>query len=122
MVERRYRVANGGGLSVPPAGLEGTWVDTYFEYPTATGGVWNGTIGQMIADVKLIDGLRVDDLSWNAGTYMEEEVKPTRKHWHIQSPTKMQLVWKNFEPRTEREHRDFRVVYKRKLKSDPDSE
>lgn len=106
VIERRYRVANGGSVATTP--------ETFFEYTTATGGVWKGTIGEMIADVTLKDGLTVDGLLWDSmpGT----GVSPKRKHWRIQSPTKMQLVWKDFEPRTDSNHRNFRIA--RPLTSD----
>lgn len=105
VIERRYRVPNGIN----------TLREVFFDYSTATGHVWKGTIGEMIADVTLTDGLTVDGLLWDAPN--GAGVSPARSHWRIQSPTMMQLVWKDFEPRTEREHRGFRIAY-RKEKSD----
>lgn len=100
VIERRYRVSNGNSVAAAP--------EVFFEYTTATGGVWKGTIGEMVADVTLEDGITVDRLLWNstAGTGMS----PGRQHWHIQSPTKLQLVWKDFEPRTESNRRNFRIA------------
>lgn len=100
VIERRYRVSNGNSVAAAP--------EVFFEYTTATGGVWKGTIGEMIADVTLEDGLTVDRLLWDSasGTGMS----PGRQHWRIQSPTKMQLVWKDFEPRTESNRRNFRIA------------
>ena len=107
VIERRYRVPNGSSVAAAP--------ENFFQYSTATGGVWNGTIGEMIADVTLEDGLTVEGLLWN-GTH-GAGVSPARRHWRILSPTKMQLVWKNFEPRTESNRRSFRIS--RPVRSDP---
>lgn len=100
VVERRFQVANGSSVASEP--------EVYFDYSTATGGVWKDTIGEMIADVTLGDGLIVDGLLWN-GTH-GAGMSPARKEWRIESPTKLQLVWKNFEPRTEKNHRGFRIA------------
>ena len=43
VIERRYEVANGSSVASDP--------EVYFNYSTATGGVWKGTIGEMVADV-----------------------------------------------------------------------
>ena len=51
-VERRYRTHSG----------EQVYGVHFFYYTTATGGVWQGTIGRLQADVTLKDGLKVDDL------------------------------------------------------------
>lgn len=99
VIERRYRVPNGNSVAAAP--------EVFFEYTTATGGVWKGTIGEMIADVTLKDGLTVDGLLWNRAS--GPGVSPAREHWRIQAPTKMQLIWKDFEPRTEPNHRSFRI-------------
>ena len=99
VIERRYRVSNGSSVAAAP--------EIFFQYSTATGGVWQGTIGEMIADVTLKEGLTVDGLLWESAH--GAGVSPSRKHWRIQSPTKMQLVWKNFEPRTESNRRSFRI-------------
>ncbi|HEX8077421.1 MAG TPA: hypothetical protein VF511_06365, partial [Chthoniobacterales bacterium] len=83
VIERRFQVANGSSVATEP--------EVYFNYSTATGGVWKGTIGEMIADVTLADGLTVDGLLWNGreGAGMS----PARDQWRVQSPTKMQLIW-----------------------------
>ena len=107
VIERRYRVANGSSVAAAPEG--------FFQYSTATGGVWQGTIGEMVADVTLKDGLTVNGLLWDSAH--GAGVSPSRRHWRIQSPTKMQLVWKNFEPRTESNRRSFRIS--RPQPSDP---
>ncbi len=104
-IERHYRVPNGGTVAeMPPV--------TFFQYTTATGGVWKGTIGEMIAGVTLTDGLTVDDLLWKSSS--GSGVSPARPDWRILSPTKMRLVWKDFEPRTEPEHRGFQIAWQRK--------
>ena len=80
VIERRYQVANGSSVAAEP--------EVYFNYSTATGGVWKGTIGEMVADVTLAGGLTVDSLLW-AGT-QGAGMSPPRQQWRIQSPTKMQ--------------------------------
>jgi hypothetical protein len=99
VIERRYRVSNGSSVAAAP--------ELFFQYSTATGGVWHGTIGELVADVTLKDGITVDELLWDSAH--GAGVSPSRKNWRIQSPTKMQLVWKNFEPRTEANRRSFRI-------------
>lgn len=103
VIERRYRVPHGGSVGTIP-------VCFFFEYTTATGGVWKGTIGEMIANVTLKDGLIVDSLLWDNS---EESfgTSPPRQHWRILSPTEMRLVWKDFEPRTQPNRREFRIVW-----------
>jgi len=100
VIERRYRVPNGRSVASDP--------EVFFDYTTATGGVWKGTIGEMVADVTLADDLTVESLLWNGS--LGAGTSPGRVQWQTQSPTKMQLVWKDFEPRTEPEHRGFRVA------------
>ena len=100
VIERLYQVSNGSSVASDP--------EVTFNYTTATGGVWHGTIGEMIADVTLADGLTVDTLLWNGS--LGAGMSPKREEWHIQSPTRMQLVWKDFEPRTEPNHRGFTIA------------
>jgi hypothetical protein len=100
VIERRYRVPNGSSVASNP--------EVFFDYTTATGGVWKDTIGEMIADVTLADGLTVESLLWNGS--LGAGMSPGREQWKSQSPTRMQLVWKDFEPRTEPEHRGFRIA------------
>ena len=100
VIERLYQVPNGSSVASDP--------EVTFDYSTATGGVWQGTIGEMIAEVTLGDGLTVDSLLWNGS--LGAGMSPKRDQWHIQSPTKMQLVWKDFEPRTEPNHRGFKIA------------
>lgn len=99
VIERRYRVPNASSIASDP--------EVFFEYTTATGAVWKGTIGQMVADVTLKDGLTVAGLLWEG--HLGAGMSPARQHWQILSPTKMQLVWKDFEPRTQKDRRDFRI-------------
>jgi hypothetical protein len=108
-VERRYRTESGQQVF----GIH------FFHYTTATGGVWQGTIGHLQADVTLKDGLKVDDLAWRGGKLPRIQsyegslvTKPNRKEWQIVSPTEMRLVWENFEPRTEKNRRGFEIVTK----------
>ena len=56
----------------------------------------------------LANGLKIDDLLWKGS--LGAGVSPAREQWRIESPTKMQLVWKDFEPRTEPERRGFRIA------------
>ncbi|MEY2565468.1 MAG: hypothetical protein QOH88_3661 [Verrucomicrobiota bacterium] len=100
VIERRYQVRNGSSVASEP--------EVFFEYTTATGGVWKGTIGELIADIKLTDGLTIDDLLWS-GTH-GAGVSPAREQWRIEAPNKMQLNWKDFEPRTEPNRRGFRIA------------
>ncbi|MHA3772323.1 hypothetical protein ACXR0O_12385 [Verrucomicrobiota bacterium sgz303538] len=105
-VERRYRVQNGASaLGV-----------AFFCYTTATGGVWNGSIGRLQADVTLRDGLTVDQLLWPGakvhegklvGDSLEFATKPARKEWQVRDAKHLRLVWKDFEPRTEKNRRGF---------------
>ena len=99
IIERLYQVPNGSSVASNP--------EVTFDYTTATGGVWRGTIGEMIADVTLADGLTVDALLWHGS--LGAGMSPRREQWHIQSPTRIQLVWKDFEPRTEPDHRGFKI-------------
>ena len=100
VIERLYQVPNGSSVASDP--------EVTFHYSTATGGVWQGTIGEMIADVTLADGLTVDALLWNGS--LGAGMSPKREQWHVQSPTRMQLVWKDFEPGTEPNHRGFKIA------------
>ena len=104
VVERRYKVNNGemvGGIMM-------------FSYITVTGANWRGTIGRMDVDVTL-DGWTADDIAWKgsgkkqvfeSGPFTE----PDKAAWKIVSPTHLQLVWKDFEPRTDKERRSFNLV------------
>ena len=105
VVERRYTVTNGamvGGISM-------------FEYVTATGANWRGTIGQMDVDVTL-EGWTTDDIAWKTGGKKPQIYEggpytaPDRKAWKILSPTHLQFTWKNFEPRTDKDRRGFSLV------------
>jgi len=93
IVEREYTVGNGGSV-------EG---DTMFFYTTETGGVWKGNIGKAEFTVTL-EGWTVSDLAFEDGPQKIEPRRqrtfssPNRSEWKIESPTKMKLVWENFEP------------------------
>lgn len=117
-VERRYRVKNGRQI----------YQIAFFNYTTATGGVWQGTIGQLTADVHLQDGLKVDDLAWDDASLPKHQrggmiIEPSsRSAWQVISPTHLRLTWKDFEPRTEKEHRGFTVARKAQWKPKPGHE
>ena len=102
-ITRRYRVGNG-----QTAG-EGH----KFYYTTATGGVWNGSIGKLTADVTLLDGLKAGKLMWSKpaapGEY-EPGSKPPRGDWEELSPDRLRLVWEDFEPRTQKDRRTIEIV------------
>jgi hypothetical protein len=105
-VERFYKVQNGASaLGV-----------AFFRYTTRSGAVWNGTIGRLQVDVTLRDGLTSKELMWPGmkvrGEKLEGDVAtlatlPAKKSWEIVDPTHLRLVWTNFEPRTEVDHRGF---------------
>ncbi len=114
-IERRYRVKNGWQV----------YKIAFFNYTTATGGVWQGTIGRMTADVHLQDGLKVKDLAWDDATLAKYQrggmiMEPSsHSAWQVISPTHVRLTWKDFEPRTEKEHRGFTVARKAQWKPKP---
>ena len=105
VIERRYKVDNGavvGGIMT-------------FEYITATGASWRGTIGQMDVDLTL-DGWTVDDIAWKIGGKKKQifgsgpYTDPDKKTWKILSPTHLQFTWKDLEPRTAKDRRGFSLV------------
>ena len=102
IVEREYTVSNGGSV-------EG---DTTFFYTTETGGVWKGNIGKAEFTVTL-DGWTVSDLAFEDGPQKLEPRRqrtfssPNRSDWKIESPTKMKLVWENFEPAVHQSRRQI---------------
>jgi hypothetical protein len=105
-IERKYRVQNAAGMP----GVD------FFQYTTATGSAWKGTIGHLRADVTLRDGITVDQLLWPGATVYGEKLvgdfrefatTPGRKSWQVLDPKHLRLEWANFEPRTEPEHRGF---------------
>lgn len=89
----------------------------FFEYVTHTGGAWRGKIGELVAEIELVDGLTVADLRWpgdaipegqGGGTYVEGMgSRPAKKAWSIPDPTHLRLEWHDFEPRVERAHSGF---------------
>jgi hypothetical protein len=105
-VERHYRVENGASaLGV-----------AFFDYTTATGGVWQGSIGRLQADVTLRDGLKVGGLVWPgaklaggrvAGDAEKFATHPARRAWKELDDTHLRLVWSDFEPRTQKDRRGF---------------
>ena len=111
-IERHYRVRN--GWQVYRIG--------FFNYTTATGGVWQGTIGRMTADVFLEDGLKVKDLAWDDVFLPKQQVggikmqPAVQDEWRTLSPTHIRLTWKDFEPRIEKERRGFTVALKSQWK------
>jgi len=107
VVERFYTVEN--GWTMPGV--------RYFHYTTETGAAWKGTIGRLQADVTLRDGLTVSELVWPGRMVREtkfdekdaQTTSPARSAWHARNARHLRLVWKDFEPRTEPEHRGFTV-------------
>jgi len=99
-VERRYRVRNGAQAGGP----------TWFEYTTATGAAWRGTIGALTADVYLHDGLTADDIVWwNDGGRLTP-APPAGSGWSRVTPTHLRLQWRDFEPGSQEDRRGFRVM------------
>lgn len=99
VVERSYATANAMNA-----------LDTrFFEYITHTGGPWKGPIGELVAEVRLVDGLTVDKLLWPGARLsrragggvipVEGATRPGRRAWTVVAPDKLRLVWRNFEPR-----------------------
>ncbi|MDB5099015.1 MAG: hypothetical protein JWM80_3436 [Cyanobacteria bacterium RYN_339] len=113
-VERRYRAPVGDNV----LGV------TFFKYVTHTGGVWQGPIGLLVADVTLADGLTTKDLVWpgepipkgmGAGVFPDNSVTmPNKPAWQIKDPTHMRLVWTDFEPRLQRDRAGFALVARAK--------
>ncbi len=107
IVERFYTVEN--GWTMPRV--------KYFHYTTETGGAWKGTIGRLQADVTLRDGLTASRLVWPGTTIGESTfekkqpgtTEPEKSAWQVLDKRHLRLVWKDFEPRTEPEHRGFTV-------------
>jgi len=89
----------------------------YFHYTTETGGAWKGTIGRLQADVTLLDGLKASQLVWPGTTVRESKfdekdsatTRPARAMWQVRGAHHLRLVWNDFEPRNEPEHRGFTV-------------
>jgi hypothetical protein len=93
IIEREYVVDNGGSVMG----------DSTFSYTTKTGAIWHGTIGKAEFTVTL-DGWTIDDLAFEDGP---QKLPPRQQmnfcsvnkaDWKIESPTKLSLVWENFEP------------------------
>ena len=93
VVERRYHTAVGGNVLG----------QKLFNYVVATGGVWAGTIGELVADVTLVDGLTTKDLAWT-DAHAARPSFPARKQWQLRDATHMRLVWRDFEPRTDKRY------------------
>jgi len=107
VVERFYTVEN--GWTMPSV--------RYFHYTTETGGAWKGTIGRLQADVTLRDGLTASRLVWPGTSISDSKfekgrpgtTEPERAAWQVRDARHLRLVWKEFEPRTEPEHRGFTI-------------
>lgn len=107
-IERHYRVQNGASaLGV-----------AFFHYTTATGGVWNGTIGRLQVDVSLGDGLKAGQIVWPGAkvgrNVLDNEdaiyaTHPLRDEWQLVDDTHLRLVWSDFDPRTQKHRRGFGI-------------
>ena len=102
-VERLYKTQNGTtALGV-----------CFFNYTTETGAPWHGTIGRLQVDVTLRDDLTVDRLVWPGTPKLAKHLLPAfgtwppRAEWQGIDATHLRLVWRDFEPRTEENHRGF---------------
>lgn len=99
-VERRYRVKNGMTAGGP----------TWFQYTTATGAAWRGTIGALTADVYLHSSLTTSDIMWWGEGGRLTSSAPPHSGWQAVSATHLRLVWRDFEPGTQEDRREFTVM------------
>ena len=114
------RTETGGQTTEMPSPKSGhRYGINLFYYTTATGGVWQGTIGSLVTDVTPKDGWTVSNLAWRGEKLPRIQsfptstlTKPDRQDWEILSPTHLRFTWKNFEPRTEKNRRGFEIVTK----------
>jgi hypothetical protein len=105
-IERHYRVQNGASaLGV-----------AFFHYTTATGGVWNGSIGRLQVDVSIGDGLKAGQIVWpgaKVGRFVLDNedaiyaTQPPPGEWQFVDDTHLRLVWSDFDPRTQKHRRGF---------------
>ncbi len=105
-VERHYRLQNGASaLGV-----------AFFHYTTATGAVWNGTIGRLQVDVSLDDGLKAGQIVWPGAkvgrNVLDDEdaiyaTQPPHDEWQMVDDTHLRLVWSDFDPRNQKHRRGF---------------
>lgn len=92
-VEVSYKTKNGYYEYEPPY---------YFKYILFTGATWKGTIGELVADVKLTDGLKVTDLYW---PHFPEKIlhfdimTPGKENWKVIDDHDLQLVLSDFKPK-----------------------
>lgn len=94
VIERRYYTAVGSNVLG----------QHLMDYVVATGGIWHGTIGELVADVTLADGLTVRDLAWGLKLEEGRTTYPPRNEWQVVSPTHLRLHWHDFEPRTSKRY------------------
>lgn len=95
-VERRYRVKNGMSAGGP----------AWFQYTTATGAAWRGTIGALTADVYLHEGLTANDIvCWSDGGRLVPDTS-----WQRIAPAHLRLAWRDFEPGTQENRREFTIT------------
>lgn len=107
VVERRYVTDNGAN----------TLPSRFFEYVTHTGGPWKGPIGELVAEVRLVDGLTIDKLLWPGGKIPGmgaapdlSATSPAKGAWQRLGKDRMRLVWRDFEPRTDTRRAGFKLV------------
>jgi hypothetical protein len=104
MVEYRYRTKNGFFEYNPPY---------YFQYILYTGATWNGTIGELTADVQLKDGLTVKDLFWSPfseGIKEQDTMLPDKEYWKILDGTHLRLSLHDFKPKAQRSLQQIRIL------------
>ncbi len=110
VIERKYRAPNGSQASAS----QDRQVRLFY-YTTATAAVWNGAVERMEVNVDFVDQLTVNDLFWKDPTGKQElgqsPCEPDKDQWRILSPTKLQLVWENFQPRIDDNRREFMLIF-----------
>ncbi|BCU77157.1 hypothetical protein [Luteolibacter sp. LG18] len=93
IIERDYIADNGSSVLG----------DHTFDYTTLSGAIWQGSIGRAEFTLNL-DGLTVDDLAFEDGPQKRDPrwqmtfCSPNKECWKVESPTKLTMVWENFEP------------------------
>lgn len=100
VVEYRYKTKNGFFEYEPPY---------YFEYILYTGATWNGTIGELTADVELENGLKTSDMYWSPfgeetlkgwkDRFWQDSMLPPKEYWKFLDDRHLQLTLRDFKPK-----------------------